>query len=189
MSNPQPDRLPPGQTLTVKWPVLHVGQVPPFEQQSWSLELVGLVDRPLCLSWSEFNSRPPQDCHGDFHCVTAWSRLNNRWSGVRLADLAAQAGLQSSARFLIVTAEGGYTTNLPLAAALASDVLLATHHDGQPLAPEHGGPLRLVVPALYAWKSAKWVRRLAFVAEDQAGYWEARGYASNGDPWTEDRYA
>ncbi len=189
MSGANENRVPPGQSRTERWPLLHVGAVPPFDPATWRLEISGDVQRPLSIDWGELTGRPQMTSQGDFHCVTGWSRLDNLWEGYPVRDLAGEVGVRSSVRFLIVECDGGYTTNMPIEAARAPDSLLATRHDGRDLSPEHGGPLRLVVPQLYAWKSAKWVRRLQFVAEDRPGFWENRGYSSIGDPWTEDRYA
>jgi DMSO/TMAO reductase YedYZ molybdopterin-dependent catalytic subunit len=183
-------RLPPGQSETRKWPVLDASGTPPIDMAKWRLEVFGLVEREVSLTWDEFQQLPRVEVFSDFHCVTRWSRLNNTWSGVSVATLMELAGVKPEARF--VSAMGydyGWTTNLPLADFLVEDALVATHHDGVPLTPEHGGPARLVVPRLYAWKSAKWLGGLELLAEDRAGFWERNGYHMHGDPWKEERFA
>jgi DMSO/TMAO reductase YedYZ molybdopterin-dependent catalytic subunit len=182
-------RLPPGQSETRKWPVLDASGTPPIDMAKWRLEVFGLVEREVSLTWDEFQQLPRVEVFSDFHCVTRWSRLNNTWSGVSVATLMELAGVKPEARF--VSAMGydyGWTTNLPLADFLVEDALVATHHDGVPLTPEHGGPARLVVPRLYAWKSAKWLGGLELLAEDRAGFWERNGYHMHGDPWKEERF-
>lgn len=182
-------RIPPGQSETLKWPVLDASGTPPIDMTKWRLEVFGLVEREVSLTWDEFQQLPRVEVFSDFHCVTRWSRLNNTWSGVSVATLMEMAGVKPEARF--VSAMGydyGWTTNLPLADFLVEDALVATHHDGVPLTPEHGGPARLVVPRLYAWKSAKWLGGLELLAEDRAGFWERNGYHMHGDPWKEERF-
>lgn len=182
-------RIPPGQSRTRKWPVLHFGSVPSVPMDSWTLEIDGLVDRPLKFTWDEYRNLPRVKVFADFHCVTRWSRLSNLWEGVSIHELLARAGLQPDAKFVIATGyDSGWTTNLPIEELLQPDVLLADTHDGQPINADHGGPVRLMVPLLYAWKSAKWLRKITFVAEDRPGYWEQAGYHDHGDPWTEERY-
>jgi DMSO/TMAO reductase YedYZ molybdopterin-dependent catalytic subunit len=183
-------RLPPGQTLTEKWPVLHDGPVPIFNAALWDFRVWGEVDTPLRYTWDEFLALPMTVSVSDFHCVTSWSRFDNRWEGVSLKEIARRAGVKADARFLVAHAEHDYTANMPLDAVMTArdDVVCALKHDGAPLAPEHGGPLRLVVPSRYAWKSAKWLRGLEFSARDQPGYWEVRGYHDNADPWREERF-
>ncbi len=178
-------RLPPGQTTTLKWPVLHYGSVPRFDPNTWDFRLWGLVEQPLRWSWDEFNRLPKTQLASDFHCVTRWSRFDNRWEGVRFRDVLNQLELKSGAAYVLVHAEQGFTANVPLADLDRDDVLLATHHDGDPLTPEHGYPLRLVVPHLYAWKSVKWTRGLEFLDHDVPGFWEQNGYHMHGDPWKE----
>lgn len=183
------DRIPPGQSRTRKWPVLHAGTVPAVDRSTWQLEIFGLVERPLRLGWDEFQSLPRIRVFADFHCVTQWSRLGNLWEGVSARHLMELAGVRPEARFVIPGGyDGGWTTNLPLADLLDEDVLLADTHDGEPLDPDHGGPVRLMVPRLYAWKSAKWLKSLELVADDRPGYWERGGYHMYGDPWTEQRF-
>lgn len=177
-------RVPPGQVRTKKWPVLHAGWVPQIALENWTLRIGGLVERPLRLSWDEFRALPRMRVFADFHCVTRWSRLGNLWEGVAAAEIARRAGVSSQARFVAPGgADDGWTTNLPLADFLVDDALLADTHDGRPLTIDHGGPVRLIVPRLYAWKSAKWLTRLTFLAEDEPGYWERLGYHDRGDPW------
>ncbi len=180
-------RLPPGQSLTLKWPVLHAGEIPGFDPETWDLSVSGLVERPFKLSWAEFQQLPRVRVKTDFHCVTTWSKFDNVWEGVLFRTLVERAGPKPEAKFVIQHAEGGYTTNTPLADLLRDDVLLADKHEPEPLTAEHGAPLRMVVPHLYAWKSAKWVRGFEFAAEDRAGYWEELGYHMYGDPFREER--
>lgn len=182
-------RIPPGQTRTRKWPVLHAGSVPRVERSSWRLDVFGLVDRPLSIGWREFESLPRVKVFSDFHCVTQWSRLGNLWEGVSVQFLLEQVGVKPEARFVIPTGyDQGWTTNLPLDDFNSEDALLADTHDGEPLDADHGGPVRLIIPRLYAWKSAKWLKSLEFVSQDRAGYWERGGYHMHGDPWTEERF-
>ena len=184
------ERLPPGQVRTRKWPVLHWGRVPRVPRDRWRLRVTGLVQRELILDWDSFSALPQVRVLADFHCVTRWSRLGNLWEGVQAQVLLQQAGLRPEARFVILQGyDDGWTTNVPLDDFLAPDVLLAHSHDGQPLSPEHGGPVRVVIPRLYAWKSAKWIRTIRLVAEDEPGYWERCGYHNHGDPWRQERFA
>ena len=182
-------RVPPGQFPTEGWPVLHVGDVPAFDPRNWDFRVGGLVEKPLRIDWEEFASLPRHRILADFHCVTAWTRPDNSWEGVALRTLAERVEVKREARFVRFTDGGTYDTTLPLLVALAEDALLATHHDGEPLPAEHGGPLRLVVPKRYGWKSVKWVRTADFLAEDRLGFWEVRGYSNSADPWREERYA
>ena len=184
----QEGRLPPGQALTLKWPVLHSGSVPAFDAATWDFRTLGLVEVPLRLAWEEFLRLPRTQVTADFHCVTRWSRFDNRWEGVPFSAVCDLTRSKTEATHVLVHAEEGYTTNIPLSDLLEENVLLALQHDGVPLPTEHGGPLRLVVPKLYAWKSAKWVRGLEFLAHDRAGFWERNGYHMYGDPWKEQRY-
>jgi DMSO/TMAO reductase YedYZ molybdopterin-dependent catalytic subunit len=181
-------RLPPGQSLTLKWPVLHEGRVPVFDPARWDLEVRGLVENPFRLSWEEFKALPRKRVKADFHCVTAWSKFDNEWEGVPFRVIAEKAAPKPEARFVMVHGEVGYTTNVPLADLMREDVLLADWHAPEPLTAEHGAPLRLVVPHLYAWKSAKWLRGFDFLESDRAGYWEKVGYHMYGDPFLEQRY-
>jgi DMSO/TMAO reductase YedYZ molybdopterin-dependent catalytic subunit len=181
-------RLPPGQSLTLKWPVLHYGSVPRFDPQQWDFRVSGLVEHPLRFTWTEFNHLPRVQHTSDFHCVTRWSRFDNRWDGVAMRELLSRAAPRNEAQYVLIHAEQGYTANLPLADIDRDDVLLATHHDGEPLSPDHGYPLRLIVPHLYAWKSVKWVRGIELLDRDQAGFWEQNGYHMRGDPFREERF-
>ncbi len=181
-------RLPPGQSLTLKWPVLHYGSVPRFDPARWDFKVTGLVEQPLTLTWEEFNRLPRVEDTSDFHCVTRWSRFDNRWGGVAFRELLKQVKLAPRAGFVLVHAEQGFTANVPLPDLDRPNVLFATHHDGQPLTSEHGHPLRLIVPHLYAWKSVKWVRGIEFLDHDVPGFWEQNGYHMYGDPWKEQRF-
>lgn len=182
-------RLPPGQSLTLKWPVLHAGSVPKFNPATWDFKISGLVENPLRLTWNEFLALPTAEVTSDFHCVTRWSRLDNRWKGVLFNEVVQRAKPRPGAEFVLVLAEEGYTSNIPLADLLRPNVLFAFEHDGQSLPAEHGGPLRLVVPHLYAWKSVKWVRGFDLLDHQQLGFWERNGYHAYGDPWKEQRYS
>jgi DMSO/TMAO reductase YedYZ molybdopterin-dependent catalytic subunit len=182
-------RLPPGQSLTLKWPVLHYGSVPDFDPATWDFKITGLVEEPVRFNWQEFCSFPQTEVTSDFHCVTRWSRLDNRWKGVLFTTVLERLHLKPGAAFVLVLAEEGYTANIPLEDLQRPNVLFALEHDGAPLAPEHGGPLRLVVPHLYAWKSVKWVRGFSLLDYDRLGFWERNGYHAYGDPWKEQRYS
>ncbi len=184
----QEGRLPPGQAATLKWPVLHYGSVPHFDPARWDFRIAGLVEQPVRLNWDEFNRLPKSTVTSDFHCVTRWSRFNNRWEGVLFRDVLKLVKLVPRAAYVLVHAEQGYTANVPLADLDRDNVLFATHHDGQPLPPDHGYPLRLIVPHLYAWKSVKWVRGLEFYDHDLPGFWEQNGYHMYGDPFKEQRF-
>lgn len=181
-------RLPPGQVATLKWPVLHLGDVPRFNPETWDFRTSGWVKNLLRLTWKEFVALPHVAVTADFHCVTRWSRFDNHWEGVPLQTIRDLTEPLSSASHVVVHSEHDYTTNVPLRDLMGPDVLFALRHDGAPLEPEHGGPLRLVVPKLYGWKSAKWVRSLEFLTKDEAGYWERNGYHMYGDPWKEQRF-
>ncbi len=183
------DRIPPGQHLTEKFPVLHYGGVPRFDPQSWDLKVFGLVDQPLTLSYEQLLELPAVRIVVDIHCVTGWSKLDTVWEGVPFREFIGPAAVRPEARFVMVHCEQGYTTNVPLEVLMDDDVLLAYRYDDAPLAPEHGYPLRLLVPKRYLWKSAKWVRGIELMAEDRLGFWEVRGYHNNADPWKEERYA
>ena len=182
-------RLPPGQSLTLKWPVLHYGSVPRFDPERWDFRVYGAVDAPVRWTWSDFNALPKVKRHSDFHCVTRWSRFDNDWEGVAFREVLERLKLKAGARYVLVHAEQGFTANVPLADLDREEVLLATHHDGQPLSPDHGYPLRLIVPHLYAWKSVKWVRGIEFLDQDAPGFWEQNGYHMYGDPWREQRFS
>ena len=182
-------RLPPGQSLTLKWPVLHTGGVSRFNPATWDFKVTGLVEQPLRLTWDEFRALPQIETTSDFHCVTRWSRLDNRWKGVLFTEILQRARPKPTAQFALMLAEEGYTSNIPLADLTRPNVLFACEHDGQSLTAEHGGPLRLIVPHLYAWKSVKWVRGFELLDHDQLGFWERNGYHAYGDPWKEQRYS
>ncbi|MFA7248377.1 MAG: sulfite oxidase-like oxidoreductase [Dehalococcoidia bacterium] len=181
-------RLPPGQRLTEGWPVLHYGSIPKIDLASWEIKISGLVEQEVTLSWEQFMALPQRSSRSDIHCVTTWSKYDNDWVGVPFIDLQALVRVRPEAHHVIFHSYGGYTTNVPLAELQGPENMLVHTHNGQPLAPEHGGPLRGLVPALYFWKSAKWVRGIEFVANDRPGFWEMYGYHMHGDPWTEERY-
>jgi DMSO/TMAO reductase YedYZ molybdopterin-dependent catalytic subunit len=182
-------RVPPGQTVTRKWPVLHYGDVPTVDLARWRFMIEGLVERELSLAYDELTSLPLHTTICDIHCVTRWSRLDNRFTGVAVQMLLRRARPRPEATHVLVRAAQGFTTNLPLADLDRPQNLLAWKHDGEDLTPEHGWPLRLVVPHLYFWKSAKWVRGFELLSEDEAGFWERNGYHMHGDPWREQRYS
>lgn len=186
-------RTPPGQVLTKKWPVLHHGDVPAIDAGAWRLVVDGLVERPLELSFDDLRALPVVDLRCDIHCVTRWSRLDCTFTGVPIVRLLEMARPRPEARFVIQHADsepgGAWTTNLPIADLLVEDALVGWAEGGRPLAPEHGAPVRAVVPRLYFWKGAKWIRRLELVAEDRPGFWERNGYHRRGCPWREERYA
>jgi DMSO/TMAO reductase YedYZ molybdopterin-dependent catalytic subunit len=184
-----PSRLPPGQKLTTGFPVLDLGVQPEIPLEEWSLTLDGLVENPIRLSWADFNALPQVEDVSDFHCVTTWSKFDCRWGGVALTTLYELARPKPEARYVYFTSYDGYSTNVPLEHCLDDDTLVATSFDGAPLAREHGGNARVIIPKLYAWKGAKFVKAVTFLAEDKLGFWEVRGYSNTADPWTEDRYA
>jgi DMSO/TMAO reductase YedYZ molybdopterin-dependent catalytic subunit len=184
-----PGRLPPGQMLTKGFPVLDLGVRPEVSLSEWSLTLDGLVEKPVTLDWAQFNALPQVTDVSDFHCVTTWSKYDCQWGGVAFTTLFELAQPKPEAKFVYFTSYDGYSTNVPLAHCLDDDVLVATHFGGEPVSREHGGPARVIIPKLYAWKGAKFVKTLTFLAEDRPGFWEVRGYHSVGDPWKEERYA
>lgn len=180
------NRIPPGQARTRKWPVLHYGSVPSISLEDWCLEIGGLVETPLSFTWDEFQALPRVQVFSDFHCVTRWSRLGNVWEGVSVREILGRAGVNPDAKFALpVGYDNGWTTNLPLEFFLAEDALFADLHDGESISADHGGPVRLVVPQLYAWKSAKWVKAVELAAVDRPGLWEQGGYHDRGDPWVQ----
>jgi DMSO/TMAO reductase YedYZ molybdopterin-dependent catalytic subunit len=185
----QEGRLPPGQSLTLKWPVLHYGSVPRFDPDRWDFRVYGLVENPMRLTWNEFNALPKTERTSDFHCVTRWSRFDNQWDGVAFREILRRVQPKPEATHVLVHGEQGFTANVPLADLDREGVLLATHHDGEPLSADHGYPLRLIVPHLYAWKSVKWLRSLEFLDHDTPGFWEQNGYHMYGDPWKEERFS
>lgn len=184
----QRERVPPGQFVTNGWPVLHHGGVPRFNAQTWDFQVWGLVEQPLRLDYEAFCALPITELVTDIHCVTRWSKLGMTWEGVPMRHISEMVRLKPEARFVIAHAEAGFTANLPIEAVLDDDVLLAHRADGRDLTPEHGWPLRLMVPQRYFWKSAKWLRGLEFTAQDHPGFWEQNGYNNNADPWQEERY-
>jgi DMSO/TMAO reductase YedYZ molybdopterin-dependent catalytic subunit len=186
-------RLPPGQSASIKWPVLHEGEVPRFDPATWDFKAGGLVENPLTLTWAEMTALPHVEVTTDFHCVTKWSTFDNRWEGVPVREILSRARPKPEARFVMAVGHMngkryGYSTNMPLADLDRDDVLLVTKRNGEDLDPEHGGPMRLVVPHLYAWKSCKWIRGLVFMDADKPGYWENGGYHMRGDPFAEERF-
>ncbi|HSB15355.1 MAG TPA: sulfite oxidase-like oxidoreductase [Bryobacteraceae bacterium] len=183
-------RLPPGQTRTQKWPVLDASGPPRIDLKTWRLRIGGGVQKPIEWTWEQVLELPRVKVFADFHCVTRWSRLGNLWEGVSTREILARAGGPTpDARYVLAHGyDGGWTTNLPLSDFLAEDALVAISHDGEPLSLEHGGPARLVVPQLYAWKSAKWLAGIELMEKDRPGFWERNGYHMHGDPWTEERY-
>jgi DMSO/TMAO reductase YedYZ molybdopterin-dependent catalytic subunit len=182
-------RVPPGQYLTRDFPVLSAGPTPRTRLEQWSFTIEGLVAEPVRWSWQEFLALPAQEFVVDIHCVTKWSKLDTRWRGVSVDTLLEHVELDRRARYVTAFCDGGYTTNVPLPDLINGQAFVGYQYDGRPLAPEHGGPARLVVPHLYLWKSAKWVRGLRLMEDDRPGFWEQLGYSNRGDPWTEDRYS
>jgi len=186
----QADRVPPGQHLTDDFPVLSAGPTPQLKLASWSFALQEEGSLLGKWSWEEFGKLPQTEITVDIHCVTTWSKLDTRWRGVSIDDLLEAAGQdQPPTAFAMIHCDGGYTTNVPVEDLIGGKAMVATHYEGQPLAPEHGGPARLLVPHLYFWKSAKWARRLRFIESDEPGFWESLGYHMYGDPWREQRYS
>ena len=184
-------RVPPGQYLTEKWPVLHYGPVPTFNPKTWDLRVFGKVKNELRWTWDEFQALDKQvntQVTADMHCVTTWSRLDQKWEGVSFAKIVELAQPTDDAKFVIAHSEYGFTSNIPIEYCLRDDCLVALRANGEALTAEHGQPARLVVPRLYAWKSAKWLRGIEFAASDKPGFWERNGYHNTGDPWKEERY-
>jgi DMSO/TMAO reductase YedYZ molybdopterin-dependent catalytic subunit len=184
-----PARLPPGQYLTEKWPVLHAGDIPDVDLATWDFQASGEVESPIRLSWEELDELPKIEVTQDIHCVTRWSRFDTTFRGVPWSAIAELVRPKPSARFAIAHAEQGYTANVPASFLDQEGAMLATHADGEPLTPEHGWPLRLVVPGKYFWKSAKWLRGIELSPTDDPGFWERYGYHNDADPWKEERYA
>jgi DMSO/TMAO reductase YedYZ molybdopterin-dependent catalytic subunit len=189
-------RLPVGQHEVRNWPVLDLGEQPDIDRKKWKLEVGGLVENPFTLDWEQFLALPQVEDVSDFHCVTAWSRHDNRWVGVRFKTIAELAVPKDEARFVLCTGYDfmpgtyiPYTTNLPLERAVDDDVLLVHGWEGRPLPQEHGGPCRMITPKLYAWKGTKWIRKIEFFASDRKGFWEVRGYSNSAEPWFNDRYS
>ncbi|MHB0878982.1 MAG: sulfite oxidase-like oxidoreductase [Anaerolineae bacterium] len=181
-------RLPPGQYITPDFPVLSAGPTPPIALADWSLTIEGLVSRPVHWTWQEFLQLPAQTYTVDIHCVTKWSKLDTVWKGVSLDTLFEAVDLDREAAFVMAHSYGGYSSNVPLSEVVSGQAFVAYEYGGMPLAPEHGGPARLVVPHLYFWKSAKWIRSLQLMERDKPGFWESLGYNIHGDPWKEERY-
>ena len=182
------ERLPAGQYLTKKWPVLSYEPTPKFDPAKYRFKVSGAVAEPFELTWDELQALPRVQLTTDFHCVTTWSRYDNAWEGVHIREILQRAKPLPEAKFVMAHSYTGYTTNMPLADLDDDDVIIAFTHDGEPLAPEHGGPVRLIVPKLYAYKSAKWLSGLEFMEKDRPGFWEVRGYHNHADPWQEERY-
>jgi len=183
------ERVPPGQKLTERWPALHYGSVPKIDISGWTFTISGLVSRERKLSYKEFLALPMVKVFSDIHCVTGWSKMDNLWEGVGAGVIKELTDILPEAKSITVHSEGGFTTNLTLDDFFQPDVLLAVKHNNEPITPEHGYPVRLVVPRLYFWKSAKWVIGVEFTAEDIPGFWESHGYHNHGDPWKEERYS
>lgn len=184
------NRIPPGQSRTKKWPVLDASGTPRIDMAKWRFQMVGLIGREVSLSWDEFRNLPRVKVFSDFHCVTRWSRLGNVWEGVSTKSLVELAGgIKPDCNYVLAYGyDYGWTTNMPLSDFLAEDALVALTHDGDEITEEHGGPARLIVPQLYAWKSAKWIAGLEFLSSDKPGFWERNGYHMHGDPWKEERF-
>ena len=183
-----PSRVPPGQYLTERFPVLTVGSNPSFDLGTWDFTVFGEVEREIRFDWGQLMAMPQQDVVVDIHCVTRWSKLDTPWRGVRVRDVLEQAGVKPSGTHVMAYSDGGYTTNLPLEVVMGDDVLLAHAYDGKPLEKDHGAPLRLLVPKRYFWKSAKFLRKLEVMSEDRMGFWELNGYHNDADPWQEQRH-
>jgi DMSO/TMAO reductase YedYZ molybdopterin-dependent catalytic subunit len=183
------DRVPPGQYVTEKFPVLHYGSVPKIDLATWDFKVYGEVDSPFTLTWAQFRELPRKQVTTDIHCVTRWTKLDTAWEGVPIQHVLELAQIRPGATYVVAHSEQGYTANLPLDILDDDDVLLADTYDGAPLEPEHGYPLRLFVPKRYFWKSAKWLRGLEFLDHDQLGFWERYGYHNDADPWKEERYS
>ncbi|WP_024517270.1 sulfite oxidase-like oxidoreductase [Bradyrhizobium sp. Tv2a-2] len=189
ISRPEEARLPPGQHLTKDWPVLDLGLEPEIPRERWRLDVYGAVEQPVFWDYTQFLAQRQTQFVSDIHCVTTWSRYDNQWDGVSTRDLLAACQPHDDTGFVVLHSYDGYTTNLALEDFAAEDALLAHSWSGKPLDVEHGGPVRLVVPHLYFWKSAKWLQAIEFLTHDAPGYWEVRGYHNRGDPWAEQRYS
>jgi len=182
-------KLPPGQSEIKKILLRHVGSIPSFDLETWSLTVYGLVEKPLTLTWSDILALPSVVSVSNFHCVEGWSVLNNKWEGVSFQTIVKMVKPEENAKYVMFECDDGYTTSLPLTDLLDEDVLLAYKLEDEFLRPERGGPLRLIVPKKYAYKSAMWLKRIKFTSQQELGYWESRGYSNTADPWKEDRYA
>jgi DMSO/TMAO reductase YedYZ molybdopterin-dependent catalytic subunit len=189
IARPEQQRLPPGQHLTRDWPTLDLGLTPEISHERWHLDVYGAIENPLFWSFKEFSARATTPVISDIHCVTTWSRYDNQWVGLPTRELLEACQPREDAHFVVLHSYDGYTTNLPLGDFADEDALLAQSWSGKPLTAQHGGPVRLVVPHLYFWKSAKWLQAIEFLAQDSPGYWEVRGYHNRGDPWAEQRYS
>jgi DMSO/TMAO reductase YedYZ molybdopterin-dependent catalytic subunit len=189
VARPETERLPPGQHLVRDWPILDLGKQPDVSLERWRLKVGGMVERPVTLDWAAFMALPQTKLRTDIHCVTTWSRYDNDWGGVATRDLLDLVEPRDEAGFLMLHGYDGYTTNVPLADFAAADALLVHSWQGKPLARAHGGPVRLVIPHLYFWKSAKWLGGIDFLGADKPGFWEVNGYHRRGDPWAEERYS
>jgi DMSO/TMAO reductase YedYZ molybdopterin-dependent catalytic subunit len=185
----QATRTPPGQHLTRGWPVLHTESIPKFNPETWRFRVYGTVERETEWTWEEFRALPSVTLTSDFHCVTGWSKLDNEWEGVPFGEIASQVAPLPETTHCLVYAPSGYTANIPLETLMEEDVLFAWSHHGEPLEPKHGGPMRLVVPKRYGWKSVKWANAVRFLERDVRGFWEERGYHNQADPWREERYS
>ena len=183
------NRIPPGQALTEKWPVLTYGSTPRFDPGRWTFRCFGLVEREVTFTWEEFLALPRVTMSSDVHCVTRWSKLDNIWEGVHVREIMRRVTPLPEARYVMEHADPDYTTNIALDDLVDDDVLLALRHNGRDLPPDHGGPVRLVVPKLYFWKSAKWLRGFEFLEVNPPGFWEMNGYHMHGDPWKDERYS
>lgn len=182
-------RLPPGQHMTKGWPVLDLGIHPTVAASEWTLTIKGCVQQPVIWDWDELLAQPQTKSVSDFHCVTTWSTFDNEWEGVKFTHLLETVKPKPEAAYVFFMSYDDYSTNLPLAVCLDNNVLLTRSWNGEPLSIEHGGPLRMIVPNVYAWKGAKWIKEIRFMERDRLGYWENRGYSNTGDPWMDDRYA
>jgi len=189
IARPDDQRLPPGQHLTQDWPVLDLGITPDIPRERWRLDVYGAVETPLFWDFAQFSTQPQSTFISDIHCVTTWSRYDNQWEGLSTRALLDACQPKPEVRFVVLESHDGYTTNLSLEDFAAEDALLAHSWQGSPIERDHGGPVRVIVPHLYFWKSAKWLQRIQFVTEDKPGYWEVRGYHNRGDPWQEQRYS
>jgi DMSO/TMAO reductase YedYZ molybdopterin-dependent catalytic subunit len=188
-SRPEDERLPPGQHLVRNWPILDLGQTPDVARDVWRLDIGGLVERPTSWTFAALMAQPQASRISDIHCVTSWSRYDNHWQGISTHDLMESVGVKDEAKFVLFTANDGYTTNMAIEDFASPEALIAHGWEGEPLPLDHGGPVRVVVPHLYFWKSAKWVRKIEFAEADHRGFWEVRGYHNHADPWKEERYS
>ncbi|TCZ76674.1 sulfite oxidase-like oxidoreductase [Paenibacillus albiflavus] len=182
-------RLPPGQILRERFPILHEGEVPEYDMSTWRLKLVGLVEQEIAFTYEELLAMPQTKMVCDIHCVTRWSKFDTEWEGVRIKDLLERVNLSQDAKFVMIHADHDYEANLPMDQFTADNVMLALKYDGEPLTPKHGWPLRLVVPSLYFWKSPKWITAIEFMKEDRQGFWETRGFHNEADPFKDQRFS